>query len=210
LTLLPFYVSIEKFKQFDDALSSLKACLVIRRQILGLSHVDVAKTLRELGNVHRAKGHYQYSLSCFKECLRIMSNDVEAKDDINIAHILKDVSETLIQQDKLNQASYCLSEATEIYNSQNHNNQHLGKCFGLLGHVYSSRGDISSATQYYELSIVSFLKNPPQGKRLDVEANILFFPSILHACATMHEISGNEAAATKKYISKFVLILPKR
>ena len=153
---------IEKFKQYDDALSSIKACLLLRKQILGLSHKDVAKTIRALGNLHRAKGDYQLSLSCFKECLRMISNDVETSDDINIGHLLKDLSETLIQMEKWDQALYCLNEATEIYKSQSNNTQYLGKCFGLLGHVYSSRGDISNATQYYELSIVSFQENHPQ------------------------------------------------
>ena len=191
---------IEKFKRYDDALSSLKTSLLIRRKVLGLGHVDVANTFRALGNVHKAKQDYTHSSFCFKECLRIISNNTGKTEDINIAHTLKDLSETLLSLEQYDEALYSLSEATRIYKIQHYNKSYLAKCYGLLGHVYSKSGDVPKAIHHYELSI-SLSKN------VDVfEDDALFFPSILYACATMHDISGNEAAAAKKYTSKCVVL----
>ena len=57
--------------RYEEALKTLKECLVIKELALGKDHPDYATTLNSIGSALVNKGRYEEALKNFKECLVI-------------------------------------------------------------------------------------------------------------------------------------------
>jgi tetratricopeptide (TPR) repeat protein len=83
-----------------EALESLTMAYRLRKRLLGDSHALVGKTLNTMGAVHATLNNPRAALAHFREALticRIHTTEEKDEDDLEIQHILKNIS--IVQRD---------------------------------------------------------------------------------------------------------------
>ncbi|MEH1827438.1 MAG: tetratricopeptide repeat protein [Nostoc sp.] len=134
-------------KQFQQALITLKRALVIYQEIA--SPVDIADTLRSIGNIYFEISNYSQALDFLNQALIIYTKISDIK---NIGNTLNSLGAVYNIRSQYSQAIKLYQEALTI--SQKLNNQTASLItLNNIGGIYKSQGQYDQALKYYEQSL---------------------------------------------------------
>ena len=140
--------------RYSHAKECCERALIIRKEIHGEKHGDVAASYNNLGNVHKdlckyseAKGYYEQALVIRKEFYGEKHGDVAASyNNLGIVYrILGQYNKAKEYYEK------ALIIRKEIYGEKH---GHVAASYDNLGIVYTNLGQYSEAKEYYEQALV--------------------------------------------------------
>ena len=125
VAILWYNIATIYFETGEDeiAIKLYKETLRVERASLGKEHPDVVLTLQHMGQVMHQVGDLQHALEYFREALEIERRREDG--DMSVAKILNLMGNIHLQQGHVCQMMDCYSEASRIYERQQHSTETL-------------------------------------------------------------------------------------
>ena len=192
----------EKLGRCDQAFVSLTESLDFHRKKGQSDHIDVARTLRRLGTVHKERKEYPQSRSCLKESLRICIDRLGPRH-LEVAQTYEYLAETLCRESRFDEAVYYANEAIEIHESYERSPA-LARCYGLKGIILDQGNKkLGDTIQSYKQSkeVYTFIFDD-KNCSTENENEFMTFASIVFKLAMAQERNGMLSHAVTNYSSK--------
>ncbi len=139
--------------QFTEAEPLYKKALLLRENLFGLEHLDVASSLNNLATVYEEQGKYSQAEQLFRQAL-VIREQLLGPEHPTVATSLNNLARLYLKQDKYYQAEQLLHRVPAIYE----------KAFGLehrwvatsltnLATLYRKQGRYSQAESLFEQAL---------------------------------------------------------
>jgi len=141
---------------YDRAEALLQQSLVLRRQVFGASHPEIAESLFDQAALYYARGDLELAEATFRQVVQ-MRRALLGGADPAVAEGLNGLGLVLISKAKFDAAEPVLREALAINREHYGNdNEEVGSNLGNLGLLMKQKGDLAAAEVLYSEALAIF------------------------------------------------------
>lgn len=142
------FILLRGQNKFDEAAFCGEKALELRKNVLGIKHLQTTVNLTLLGELYFAKGDYDKAEGAFKKVLEIRE-ELLGKEHIGVAEALSNLAYVYYIKTDYKKAEPLFDKAISIYQKFPELETSLATVLSGLGHVYFQQGNYEKAEICY-------------------------------------------------------------